>query len=186
MSICNSADEILSSCTTSSLSSDASIIAGRSGNNFQFYGLIGGPGIQITENTNTIRIDEVTTATPFGKFVNMGQDLTHAGPISYNVITNSSGPGQYDLLGDFIPITGPIRVSYNVTYTGPLVAIEFSINGQVVAKSATGYSLGIQQNTFGSSRVMMLNAGDQISLRIAAYGSGTLFLSKSYLTISTA
>lgn len=187
MSKCGGSNKVASGCTYSSTPADGVITATQDGNNFQFYGLIAGPGIQLTQSPTTIIITPTNGPSDvIGKFVNMGQDLVHAVPINYTVTFNSSGPGQYDQIGDTIPITTRYRVSWDVTYSGTQITtlLEDADTGVLLASASTSYISSTKPDTISSSRKMLLNAGQRLRFRITSTAPGTLFLSKSYLTIS--
>lgn len=187
---CTSHNEIISGCTYSSVAADGVIVGPRVGNEFRFYGLIEGPGIDIIQTANIVGIRPAIGRTSLGKFVNMGQDVNVSGTVNYFPTLNSSGLGQYDQIGNTIPITTIYTVSVIVNYIGTRIqvvlydpstnAVLFTVENQITSTLS-------RRNSVSSTRNVSLTAGQQVAVRILIESTnGQLLLSNSYLTISTA
>lgn len=182
-------NDIISDCTYSAAPADGVIVGPRNVNDFRFYGLIAGPGIEVTQTPTFVGLRQQPNLTTLGKFVNMGQDIAVSGTVNYFPTLDSSGPGQYDQIGDTIPISTDYTVSFNVSYIGTNIEVFlYDPTTNTVLFSATNSYLTTtnQRDTLSSSKKVFLQAGQQIAVRIRIVStSGQLLLSKSYLTIST-
>jgi len=185
----NPSNEVISDCTYSAAPADGVIVGPRQGNDFRFYGLIEGPGIEITQNPTFVAIRQRSNLTPLGKFVNMGNDVAVSGTVNYFPTLNSSGLGQYDQIGDVIPITTVYTISFLVNYIGrriQVVLYDPSTNAVLFTAENTYVSPFDRRDSLSSSRAVSLQSGQQIAVRIFIESTnGQLILSRSYLTIST-
>jgi hypothetical protein len=187
---CSSYNEIISGCTYSSVAADGVIVGPRIGNEFRFYGLIEGPGIDITQTANVVGIRTAADREPIGKFVNMGPDVNVSGTVNYFPTLNASGLGQYDRIGNTIPITTIYTVSFLVNYIGTRIQVVLydpSTNATLFSVENQFTNTLSRVSSVSSTRNVSLVAGQQVAVRILIESTnGQLLLSNSYLTISTA
>jgi len=186
-------NEILADCDyyTADQNAEASIVAGRDGNNFRFYGITAGPGIQINQSPTLVQLRQAPTTTSLGKYVSLGALDVNIGGNGTNYFPTMvvNGPGQYDEIGDVTPITGSYTVSISVAFSA-LLSIEISVfdltaNSQIMFTSLFGV-LSSNISTLSASKTVDIPANHNIRVRINTNGYGTLYLTKSYFTLSTA
>lgn len=176
-------------CTASNADpqADGLLVGPQIGNDFRFYGLIGGPGIEIGYTPETVQIGQRPLA-PVGRFGNMGADMTFSSPVNVVVDFDYSGLGQYNnFTDDIIPITTNYTVSWSVNYIADGITITLEDSGQVLARSQQSFvSPTPLINTLTSTRNMELSAGSRPVLRIVTTTGGQLLLSTSYFTLASA
>jgi hypothetical protein len=187
---CSGLNEIISDCTYSSAPGDGVIVGPRDGNDFRFYGFIAGPGIEVVQNPTFVGVRQQPNLTTLGKFVNMGNDIIVNGVVNYFPNLNATGPGQYDQIGNVIPVTTNYTISFLVSYVGQSIEVFlYDIATNVVLFSTRNEytSTFDRRDSVLSVRNVNLVADQQIGIRIRIKSTnGQLLLSKSYLTISTA
>lgn len=178
-------------CTYSNAATvfDATIVGTRNDNDFRFYGVTAEPGISLTQTATNVQISQIQQV-PMGLYMNLGQDVQYNNNINYIPQLDSSGFGQYNSLYTdviTIPTTGPYLVSWLVSHIGTSLNVFFELeDGTLFAQSRYKVPVDPRPNSVSSSRILDLVAGQQFRLRVSAYDAGTLLLSKSYLTMSTA
>lgn len=188
-----------SGCTYSTATSvfDATIVGTRNVNDFRFFGLSEGPGIQLTQLANVVQIAQRPAESIRGLYMGMGDDFQYSSSLTYLPQLNSSGLGQYNhnLYDNGLitpPIDGPYIVSWLVSHIGTSlnVFLEDVNTSEIIASSRylftpDGPNVTLVPNSIGSSRILDLNTTQKLRLRItsAANGTQTLLLSKSNITI---
>lgn len=183
-----SSNEVLSDCNyfTASPGAHGTIVATRDVNNFQFYGFIEGPGIQINQAPTLVQLRKRSALTTLGKFVALGdQDINVGGYVSVTPTMGVYGPGQYDDMS-VTPINGSYILSLTVSYISTQIQVFVEDDNNVLLFATSFIPSFTTPCTLSTSKTIDLPANRDIRVRIVCTGNGVLLLTKSYFTLSTA
>ncbi len=186
-------NEVLADCDyyTADPNADASIVATRDVNNFRFYGMIAGPGIQINQAPTLVQLRQAPTITSIGKYVSLGTSDVNIGGNGTDYIPTLvvNGPGQYDEIGNVTPITGSYTASLSVSFSSlssiTIYVVDFTNNTQIMIGSLFN-ALSPNIATLSVSKTVDIPANHNVGVRINTVGFGILYLARSYFTLSTA
>jgi hypothetical protein len=171
---------------------DGSIVAPRSGNDFRFFGLIAGPGIELIQTPTQVLIRQASIFTRSGMYMNLGQNITHTSPVDFYPDLFANLPGQFNdgYYSDGVitfPSTNSYTISVSITHASDdITATLEDLQGIQYATGVKTYNSpnpSTFRNSLSFSRTLDIPGGTQLRLRLTSQSSGTILLSKSFITV---
>lgn len=185
---CDTHNDTVDSCNFNSARASGQITATKNGNTLEFYGFIGGPGIVITQTSNTVNVGRLPSYGQKSMHMKMGtQPLIHFGPVTYIPTLSDGGFGEYNN-GVYVNnamntlLNKTCFVSVNINYLGAGIVFRLEDENGNVYIRAENRSFTTKPTTLSTSATINIPAGVRLIPIIGRLGAGTIFLPTSCIS----